>query len=353
VALGRIAWRARHAALVLAASLALAGSAAAQVPPPELARFLSDNVGLNESQIAAVEQGEAVAQALDTKNKRDIAIFGMVAVELSRESYLETLLDFQHSFRRPSQTQFGLFGTPAADRDVATLTIDRKDLADARTCEPGNCAFKLPAEAMQRLRQAIDWSAADPGAQADELMRRRLVEYVNDYRLRGDSAMVVYDDRRPVRASDAFEALLSQSPYVYRADSILYRYLARYPREPLDAAHEAWYWSVDSLAGLRPILMVNHVVIYSPPGAPFSLAAEKQIYANHYFEAALDLLAIVDRVGADGRAGIYLLRLTRYRFDNMPSIPLANVRGKAVKRFRDLMRADLERAKANAESPAR
>lgn len=91
-------------------------------------------------------------------------------------------------------------------------------------------------------------------------------------------------------------------------------------------------------------------VIYSTPGAPFSLAAEKQIYANHYFEAALDLLAIADRADADGSSGIYLLKLTRYRFDNMPSIPLANVRGKAVKRFRDRMRSDLERATASAEA---
>lgn len=90
---------------------------------------------------------------------------------------------------------------------------------------------------------------------------------------------------------------------------------------------------------------------YTPPGAPFSLAAQKQIYANHYFEAALDLLAIVDRWRADGSSGVYLVRLGRYRFDNVPSIPLVKVRGKAVRTFRDQMRAELELAKKRTEAP--
>jgi hypothetical protein len=65
----------------------------------------------------------------------------------------------------------------------------------------------------------------------------------------------------------------------------------------------------------------------------------------------LDLLAIVDRWRADGSSGVYLVRLGRYRFDNMPSIPLVNVRGKAVRTFRDQMRAELELAKKRTEAP--
>ena len=181
--------------------------------------------------------------------------------------------------------------------------VDRKDVADARNCRPGDCDFKLPAVEIQRLRTVIDWSAPDPGPQADAYLRRRLVEYVTAYRARGDSAMVIYEDRTPVRASDAFGDLLAQSPWVYQYVPALHTYLTRYPRERLDGVVDAVYWSVDALPDLRPILSVNHVAVYAPPGAPFSLAAVKQVYANHYFEAGFDLIALVDRVRPAGGPG--------------------------------------------------
>ena len=176
--------------------------------------------------------------------------------------------------------------------------------------------------------------------------RRRLVEYVADYQERGDSAMAVYDDRGNVRvrASDAFGALLAESPYVYQNVPSLGRYLANHPRERLADATEVLFWSEDALPHLRPILSVTHLVVYTPPELPgVTLVAAKQIYANHYFEAALDLTCVVDRQGPDGRPGSYLLVLRRYRFDNLPSGGLLNIRGRAVGALRDQMLADLRR----------
>jgi hypothetical protein len=349
----------RRLPLALVFSAAAAGFITAPADPlhaqaPErLLRFLRDNIGLSGAQVGAVERGESVVKALDTRNTRDVAVFGLVAVDVSRDFYVRRLLDFEHSLKRPTHTQFGLFSTPASPADVQTLTADRKDVADARNCQPGDCDFKLPTVEMQRIQQVIDWSAADPGGQADRYLRQRLVEYVTDYRARGDSAMVVYDDRGSVRGSEAFSALLEQSPYVYQESPAVYRYLTRYPREQLDGAREVFYWSVDALKDLRPILTVNHVVVHAPPEAPFGVAAVKQVYANHYFEAGLDLLAVIDRTRPGNTPGIYLIRLGRFRFDNMPSVPLVNVRGKVVEKFRDEMKIDLEREKATMEGATR
>jgi hypothetical protein len=79
-----------------------------------------------------------------------------------------------------------------------------------------------------------------------------------------------------------------------------------------------------------------------------TLIAAKQIYANHYFEAAVDLTCIVEGIGRDGRPASYLLIFRRFRFDNMPG-GLLNIRGKAVGALRDQMLADLRREKASAE----
>jgi hypothetical protein len=83
-----------------------------------------------------------------------------------------------------------------------------------------------------------------------------------------------------------------------------------------------------------------------------TLIAAKQIYADHYFEAAVDLTSIVETQGRDGRPASYLLIFRRYRFDNMPG-GLLNIRGKAVGALRDQMLADLQREKAGAESGAK
>jgi hypothetical protein len=315
-----------------------------------LAQFLRDNISLDSSQLAAVERGQAVVKVLDTKNKRDVAVFGIIAADVARDLYVNRLLDFPNSLRTPTRVQLGIFSAA----DVQALTTDRQDVADVKDCKPGDCSIKLPASEMQRVRQAIDWSAADPEAQANEYVRRRLVEYVTEYRARGDSAMVVYDDVGGVRASDAFDALLAQSPYVYQDVPSLYQYLARYPHGQLDGVHEVLFWSVDALKGLKPILSVTQEAVYAPPELPgVTVVAAKQIYADHYFEAGFDLLAVVDRPRSAATQGIYLLRLRRSRFDDLPSGPIISIRGKVVGKFRDQMRADLQREKATSEGARR
>jgi hypothetical protein len=215
-----------------------------------------------------------------------------------------------------------------------------------RDCRPGDCVVKLPATDMQRIHAETNWSADDIQAQLSAYARRRLIEYVRDYRAHGDSAMAIYDDRgnRNVHASDAFAGLLAESPFVYQNVPSLGRYLSAYPRDTLAGAAEVLFWSEDVMPRLRPILSVTHQIVYSPPELPgVTLVAAKQIYANHYFEAAVDLTCIVDR---ELPAGSYILVFRRFRFDNMPSGGLLNIRGRAVGALRDQLLADLRRQKA-------
>src|SRR6266566_2122891 len=121
----------------------------------------------------------------------------------------------------------------------------------------------MPATDMKRLHAQVDWAAADPQGQINAYLRQRLVAYVTDYRARGDSAMAVYDDRGGVHASDAFAALLAQSPYVYQDIPSLRQYLAAYPHAELDGAHEVLFWATDSASGDRKSTRLNssHLVI--------------------------------------------------------------------------------------------
>lgn len=336
---------------ILSAIAATAASGQAPQTPAALAQFLGQSIGLEAAQVALVERGDAVVKVLGTPSTRDVAIFGIITVDASRDSYVRRLRDFRQSLRTPARTRFGIFSDPASAADVQAVTLDRDDAQDLKKCEAGKCDFKLPATEMQRIRNRIDWSNGDQQVQVTAYARQRLVEYANDYRARGDAAMVVYDDRGNVRASDAFADLLAQSPYVYKYAPSLVSYLSAYPRAKLDGVSDALFWSETAAPRMRRTLTVTHLAVYSPPELPgTTLAAAKQIYANHYFEAAFDLTTIVDRPKGDGSSGVYLIVLRRFRFDNLPSGGLLNIRGKVVGSLRDQMLADLGREKTAAET---
>ena len=320
-----------------------------QQTPAALLRFLRQTIGLDSAQLAAVERGTAVVKVLGTKNQRDVAVFGIITADVPRAVYIAHLQDFQSSLRTPTRTRFGIFSDPATAADVQALVVDQDDVSEVQDCHPDACKIKLPATEMKRLREEIDWSAADPQVQVSAYARQRLLEYVTDYRTHGDTAMVVYDNRGNVRASSAFAALLGESPYLYEYVPSFHNYLATYPRSKLEGLSEVLFWSEDRLPRLKPILSVTHLAVYAPPELPgVTLVAGKQIYANHYFEAGFDLTTVIDRVTAAATPGIYLVLLRRSRFDDLPT-GLFNIRGKVIGKLRDQMRADLDREKATVE----
>lgn len=325
-----------------------------QATPPRLAAFLQQRVGLDSSRVAAIERAEPVVKILDTQDTRDVAVFGIIRVDVPREFYITRVQDFASSLGTPTRPHFGIFHDPASAADVAAATVAEQDVAQLKDCRPGACASKLPATDMHHIHDQIEWSRPDARSQLEAYLRQRLVQYVTDYRTRGDSALVVYDDRDGVHASDAFGALLGQSPYVYDDIPALRQYLVSYPHTRLDGAREVIFWAEDSTAGMRPILSANHLVLYTPPETPdATLVAVKQLYANHYFEAAFDLMAIVDRPSSAGTAGVYLVALRRFRFDQLQSGGVLNIRGHVVGKLRDQMRIDLERQKTVTETAFR
>jgi hypothetical protein len=187
-----------------------------------------------------------------------------------------------------------------------------------------------------------------------EYARQRIVDYVNDYRGRGNAALVIYDDRGTVRSSDAFAAMLRDSSYVSSAIPSLGRHLLDYPRSSLSGATDVMFWARDEMPHLRPILRITHETIFAPPErTDVSLIVAKQLYADHYFEAGLETLAAIDRpsAGASGDAGaITLVAIRRYRFDHLPSGGLLNIRGRVGNGLRDGVRDDLTRLKRDSEA---
>ena len=313
---------------------------------PKLPVFEGRAIALTAEQSAALARGEPAVQVLNTKDGRVVAVFGIVAIKGTRKAFVNRLTNFPQSLRAQGIQSFGVFRIPTAGANVGTFTIGANDASSLRKCRTGKCEFKLPASEMARAKAMLD-SGGDGPVKLAAYARRRVAEYVSDYRARGNAAMIVYDDfgKGGVRASDAFAALLAASPYLTQNAPALQRYLQQYPRSRPGDANETIYWSVEALKGLLPTLTINHVVVSSPPGTPgMTVAVTKQIYADHYFEGMLDERIIVDRRDAPRGDGIYLMLLRQYRFDNLPGGVL-NIRGRARSALHDRVEAELRRAR--------
>ena len=159
--------------------------------------------------------------------------------------------------------------------------------------------------------------------------------------------MVEYDDNHAVKSGDAFVALLEQSGYLRDYVPELRDYLESFPARRPEGARDVLFWEEDRLPHLRPTLTLSHMVTYSTPGGS-PLVAIKQIYADHYFEGALELFGAFDAPATPRGPAIYLISVRRYRFDALPSGGFLNLRGRVRGRLADAVRADLERERQDA-----
>ena len=53
----------------------------------------------------------------------------------------------------------------------------------------GDCQIKLSAPMIERFRKEIDWAAPDYQIKVTNLFKEMLVEYIKDYRTRGEAAL--------------------------------------------------------------------------------------------------------------------------------------------------------------------
>lgn len=311
---------------LLVAALALVLPASTAPAEENVARdFLRRVIGFSDAQIATVDAGQVVTKQLPAADKPESAAFG--AVRLSGDH-----LALVHRFRRDvgvarsgeSILEIGRFSRPPRAEDLAGLTLEERDFVAARECKPGDCHIKLSRSAIERMRQEIDWKAGDARGQASGLMKQMLVEYTAAYMQGGTAEMATYANKdRPLETPAEFRRLLAASPYLVEYVPALHRYLEEFPRGSLAGAEDLFYWQKDKFAP-KPTVSIFHFTIWTDPERAAAVIASKRIYASHYFQAGLDLLAVVAAPGG----GCYLMDLYRARIDPPKGILSGAILGK-------------------------
>jgi hypothetical protein len=330
----------------------LIGAASPVAQPGSFVDRLLQQERFSAAERRAIGGGEAVVKSLETPVRRELAHFGGVYIDAPADRFIDRFGDIERFESGPGMPHIGRFDSPARLEDLDSLTLPARDIAALAKCRPGACDVKMPAAAMARFRDQVDWSSPDAARRANEMAREMFLGLVQSYQATGNTALGHYDDGgEPLAVADEFRDLLKGGSPLPVAVPELVKYLEEYPRGRPAGARDFVYWSVVDF-GLKPTVRISHVIVYPLDALPSGVShviAIKQIYASHYFHTTLELRFLVDDERRADRGGFYLFSITRSRNDGMTGVMGTFLRPVISRRSRNAVRGYLEHLKRQVE----
>jgi hypothetical protein len=332
--------------LALAASPATLGYGALDFPAP-LDRYLTDDVKLTAEQRRQLLAGGGIAQLLDVTHGSEIRVVGAIWVAAPVRRYLELLNDIERFERGRGFPITKRISAPPRLEDFSQLELPASDVRALRNCRVGDCDVKLGAEAVERFRTEVAWQAADAHAQANAMMRRISLDYVEQYLAHGNERLSVYRDHaRPTAVAREFADMVGQMPEVTKHLPDLQKYLLGSPRVTLPGSTSFLYWQITEF-GFKPTFRISQVTIHE--AVDETVVTSKMLYASHYFWTALELRRLVpDRARGPG---FWFVMLNSSRADGLTGFIGMFVKWRARSEVRAGALAALHRMKDRLEQP--
>jgi len=317
--------------------------------PEEPYKYFREFVGLNEEQIAAIRSGKAVAKVIESPTPDEVYVFGSVYGQATPESYLKLASDIDALRKLPSYLAIQSFSDPPQLSDLEGFTLDEQDITELKNCKIGHCQVQLPTEAIEDFQQSIDWSASDVADRVNHLARQLALQALLEYMQGGNAALGAYRDKKhPAAVADTFASLIEplKALPVYLPE--LHEYLLDYPKAKSDDVQASFYWEEVNF-GLKPTFRIVQKVVYrgTVGNEPAYAVAEKQIYASHYFETALDLTVCIKDAQ---RPGFYIITVKGSKQAGLTGLKGGIVRKVAVDKSRSSLERVLVATKQKLES---
>jgi len=335
--------------IALAVALLLIAPVTRAQGPDEPSRFFREFVGLSEDQIGAIRTGKAVAKVVESRTPDEVFVFGSVYVEASPESYLKLASNVDALRKLPGYLAIQSFSDPPKLSDLEGFALERQDIDELKNCKVGHCEVQLPTEAMEGFKQSIDWSAPDFANKVNYLARQMAFQALLNYMNGGNTALGVYRDKNhPAAVAEAFETLITRLSALPVYLPELNEYLLEYPKAKSDKVQAGFFWEEVNF-GLKPTFRVIQRVVYrgASPSDPAYAIAEKQLYASHYFESALDLTVCVRDAQ---RPGFYVITVKGSKQAGLTGLKGSIVRKVAVDKARSSLERVLTTIKQRLES---
>lgn len=310
----------------------------AQASLAEFEKALQEKAAFQQTDFATLRLNQPVVRIAPTSDKREIAVSGLINIQAGADDFLRSYRESMTQKTNPAILEIGSFSAEPSLGDVASLTLDADDIEDLKDCVVGDCEIKLSAPMIERFRKEIDWTAPNYQIAVTNLFKQMLLEYVRDYRARGDAALIEYNDKQgEVSVADEQRALSATPSYI---NDLLTG------KSDLQLVAETIVWS-KLKSGLKPVIAVNHILIYKRHSdtGPQVLISSNQIYANHYINASRALTAFVNVPGVNDSA--FLVYENRSRADGLEG-PLGKIRrGVVEKRALQGLKTILEHSQAS------
>ena len=317
--------------------------------PDEPYKFYRDVAGLNEEQIAAIRSGKAVAKVVESPTPDEVYVFGSVYVEATPESYLKLASDIDALRKLPSYLAIQSFSDPPQLSDLEGFTLEEQDITELKNCKTEHCQVQLPTKAIEDFQHSVDWSAPDVADRVNRLAQRLALQALMEYMQGGNTALGAYRDKKhPAAVAETFASLIGrfEALPVYLPE--LNEYLLEYPKAKSDNVQAGFYWEKVNF-GLKPTFRIVQKIVYR--GAvgkePAYAVAEKQIYASHYFETALDLTVCIKDAQ---RPGFYIITVKGSKQAGLTGLKGGIVRKVAVDKTRSSLERVLVALKQKLES---
>jgi hypothetical protein len=282
---------------------------------------------------------------------REVVIAGAVFVRATAARLAAVLQDVErlesgHGFIRTRK-----LSEPPRLGDFAGFQLPAADVEALRDCRPGRCDVKLGQAGFDLLAK-FDWSAPDPAARVNAIVRQTSLDYVLAYRKSGNPKLAVYLDADPPQAmAREFEEMTGRGDLWPDAMAPLAKYFSGYPKAARPRlTSDFFYWSLAEF-GLKPVYRINHVVVYGTGRASglLHVVAVKQIYASHYFQTALEVRAVVSGTRPSAK-GVYLVVLNMARSDGLTGLVGMFIKPRAVDGSREGLEGALTAIKQMAEA---
>jgi len=307
---------ARLVTILVSLGAALPTSAFAQ---PQSLELPGDRLQLGRRDRRSIEEGRVVTKILDVSSEREVAALGIVRINAPIDFIVERFSDVESFFSDIDIVrQLGTFSDTPTPDDLHGLRFDEDDIDALEDCEVGDCGLKLPSDAIEEIRAAVDWSQPNARSQAAAIISEQLVGYLGSYMSAGDAGLPTYHDKsEPLSAAEGFRILQEDSRWLLDGDASPGNHPADLHQPQTRGPEDVFYWMVEDV-GVRPITSLNHMTVVRRPGAgPASAAiAMKQIYANHYLQAGVRIASLTPISGQDPQSGTYLVYYVHLLFDN-------------------------------------
>ena len=265
---------------------------------------------MSEDQIVDIRSGKAIAKAMPSRTPAEVFLFGAIYIHAAPESYLRFAHDFDRLRKLPNYLALGVFSDPPQPSDLQGFSFDDDDIKSLKNCKPGNCLIQMPADSLEEVQRSVDWSAADVTKRVNQLLRETALQRLLAYQSDGNRALGVYNDKRdPTEVPQQFAYMLSYAKALPARLPDFYQYLLAYPNAKPTNVEDTFYWARVKF-GLKPTLrVVQMLTLPGGPTDPVAYAiAEKQLYASHYFETALDFSFCVRGSDDPKQPGFYLIK---------------------------------------------